>query len=194
MKKGPQPEQILSTTLSTKFANDQKLDDLSEFVDEFTRIVQIFINDLWPKALRGERIPSQFRADERPKIETWFLERAVILAIQQASSVVRGIKKALKKREDRLAWLKDVHPDELEEIEKQRQSVEKSKAVPQFSGKGCNLSSKVGSLCKSINSFDQWVVIHDFDRRAKGRKIQFPVKLHKHFRALVRRGGSLRSE
>ena len=83
---------VLSSKLSLKESNDQKIEEADEFINEFDRMFRFFLHRLWEMYLRGEKIPAKFRADQRPRPQkpTWLLERPVILAIQQASSVIRG--------------------------------------------------------------------------------------------------------
>ena len=187
---------VLSSKLFLKESNDQKIEGADEFINEFDRMFRFFLHRLWEMYLRGEKIPAKFRADQRPRPQkpTWLLERPVILAIQQASSVIRGVVEKIRDLERQISIVKEQiekngpGEEQVPTLSKLENMLEKSKKEPRPpKNKYCSLSSKVGTLEKSNETtFDFWFVLHDFDSRDRGRKIYLPLKSHSHFKKLSR--------
>lgn len=83
---------IRSVSCSLKFANSGKKQKIKNFLNEYKRLVEIFSERIWEL----EKLP-HFRPSY--EIESWFTARAKSAAAQQATGIVKGIRKKHDARE-----------------------------------------------------------------------------------------------
>ena len=77
---------IKSTKTTLKFSNTNKKNDLKLFINEYRKVVEIFVYKLW----NLEKIPNLLPKELTNNIETWLSQRAIQCAGKQASGIVRG--------------------------------------------------------------------------------------------------------
>ena len=80
---------IRSSKISLKFANTSKQNQVKDFVGEYTRVLAVFVDMLWPV----DKIPVLFTKEITGKVETWMSQRALQACGKQASGIVRGCRK-----------------------------------------------------------------------------------------------------
>ena len=119
-----------SSKTTLKFATQKKLDTLNEIMDEYSRLVNIFIPDFWTKNLE----PGDLIKEITNLPESWLSARMRQCAAREALSMVNGAKeKAISLDEDPI--------------------------MPVHSGKKMTLSSQVVTIEEGRNSFDIWLII-----------------------------------
>lgn len=82
---------IRKSTLNLKFANPGKLEKLQEIAEEYKRVVNLFIDDLWERQCFSEK----FIKDT--SIDSWLSARLKQAAAKQALSIVKSQRKKKKK-------------------------------------------------------------------------------------------------
>ena len=85
---------IRSTKTTTKFANKQKKNSLKLFIEEYKKVCQFFVDELW----NLDKLPKLISKDITSKAQTWLSARAVQCVAKQASGIVRGTKQKQKRR------------------------------------------------------------------------------------------------
>ena len=85
---------IRSTKTTLKFSNTTKLDNIDLFINEYRRVVSLFVDKLWNmddvKCLLDKSLTST--------VDSWLSARSIQCAGKQASGIVRGCKKKQSKR------------------------------------------------------------------------------------------------
>lgn len=165
---------IRSSKVSLKFSNSGKKDELAKFLDEYRRIVRLFIDILWEK----DNIPCLLSKDYTRKIETWMTARAVQCAGKQASSIVRGTKKKHAQRVWRLKQLENDGKD----FRKLKIVLDKEKlSKPNIDKISAELDERFVKMdLSNETSFDGWITLGCLG----SLKIILPFKKHSHFNKL----------
>jgi len=173
-----------SSKLSLKFSNSTKLENISRFVDEYSNVVQKFVNLIW----NIESLPKLLSKEITSQVNTWLSARAIQCAGKQASGIVRGTK---TKQTRRLYQIEKFKSEGKFRKAKKLQSIyDKSKiSKPQINGLECELDSRfVKQNFDNNTSFDGWVTLTCLGDKLK---IVIPVKKTKHFNKLNELGNRL---
>jgi len=175
---------IRSSKLSLKFSNSTKLENISRFVDEYSNVVQKFVNIIW----NIEPLPKLLSKKITSQVNTWLSARAIQCAGKQASGIVRGTK---TKQTRRLYQIEKFKSEGKFRKAKKLQSIyDKSKiSKPQINGLECELDSRfVKQNFNNNTSFDGWVTLTCLGDKLK---IVLPLKKTKHFNKLNELGNRL---
>ena len=174
----------LSSTTSLKFSNPGKLESLSEFIDEYGRVVRLIIDELWDL----DRVPGFIPKETSSKIDTWLSARAIQAAGKQASGIVRGTRGKI----DKLKFVERKLKSEGKNFQKLSRKIEKTRMSKPDVGK-CRpmLDSRFVDVEMNVDdtSFNIWVKISSIGRKMK---IEFPARMTRHIDSLIASGGTLR--
>jgi len=168
---------IKCTKTSTKFANLIKRKDIDLLIDEYKRIISLFVDLLWNEDKIQQFIPREITS----KIETWLSARMIQCAGKQASGIVRGTK---KKQQQRL-WVinklnKEGRLKQARKLQRIYNNIKISK--PEIDNVEMELDSRFVKIdLDNSTSFDGWVTIVSIGNK---QKIQIPFKKTKHFNKL----------
>ena len=151
-----------STTLSLKFGNAVKRDELRKLVDDARVVAQRCLEDLWGE----KRITTFVSATNVP--ETSLTAIALQAIGKQVSAVIRGERNLARrcKREPSLPTLRDFSLDLDERL--------------------ATLEVDRGS------SFDGWLTVKCFKSGVRGHKLHIPLRLTKRFREFLTAGWTLK--
>jgi transposase len=172
---------ILSTKTTTKFANKNRRDDLSLFLQEYKIVCQFFVDELWSLdeilALPPKEITS--------KVETWLSARAVQSAAKQASGIVRGTKKKLKQRT--FIYEKLLQENYIYNARRLKKVIDKEGiSKPNIENIQPELDSRFIELdLENDTSFDGWINLASLGNKLK---IKIPFKKTKHFNEMLIKG------
>ena len=175
-----------SSTTSLKFSNLGKLEMLSEFIDEYGRVVKLIIDELWGLEQVPFLIPKELSS--RVKNETWISARAIQAAGKQASGIVRGTRRKI----DRLKFVERKLKSEGKNFQKLSRKISSMKLSKPDVGK-CRpmLDSRFVDVEMDVDdtSFSIWVKISSIGRKMK---LEIPAKMTRHIDSLISSGGELR--
>jgi len=149
---------IRSVELSLKFANKNKQNNLSVFLTEYRRVVQLYIDLTWDTD-SGKFISKDIQTD------SWLSARAKQCAGKQALSIVNG---ALKKYNQRI-YMRDkllLEGKPVKHINTQKPTQPVVGNIP------AELDSRFCKILESENSFDLWIRLSSL-----GNKISETVPL-----------------
>jgi hypothetical protein len=93
---------IRSSKVSLKFANVNRQNSLSVFLDEYRRVIRLFVDILWDE----KNVPCLLSKTFTSQINSWLTARMIQCAGKQASAIVRGTRKKHSQRVWRLENLK----------------------------------------------------------------------------------------
>ena len=165
---------IRSSSLTLQFATDKKLNTLDIVFNEYTRVVNLYVDEYAQTKL----LPTFTQI----KVKTWLSARLQQCAGKQALEIVKSTRK--KDFEIRQRRYKKVYNyfltrnRQLKFLSKKMSELNLSyKIKPRFDGKTINLDTRFWSLKKSENSFDFWVVLSSIGNKIK---LCLPLKNHKH--------------
>ncbi|MFW6311026.1 MAG: RNA-guided endonuclease InsQ/TnpB family protein [Nanoarchaeota archaeon] len=154
-----------SSKLTIKFATKKKLETLNLVKEEYTRIVNFFIDLFW----ENNFILTDLTKEIYNLPSSWFSSRLKQCAAREALKLVNTAKSTpiIKKSKDKL---------EVEELIGEPIFNEPTK--PKYNGNKITLSSQIVSIEEGKNSFDLWIKFSSI-----GNKIIFkiPTKRHKQF-------------
>lgn len=183
---------LLSTKCSLKFANTGKREELTRFIDEYSRVCQLLVDALWDV----EKIPGLLGKEftNPVKDQTWLSARAIQCCGKQASGIVRGTR---KKQEQRLYRLNElVAAGQFRQARKLQRIIDQTRMSRPVLKRVCpELDDRFVERIDGDNdtSFDVWVTIGSLGRGVK--KIVLPARRTKHFNGLAETGnliGSIR--
>ncbi len=152
-----------SSKATVKFATGKKREILDEIRDEYTRVVNFFIDYFWEHPEFTSE--NQVKADIYSLPETWFTARMRQCAAREALSMVLGAKNTPKKR----------NSIEREVEELLGEEIFGEPVKPVHNGAKMTLSAQTVRIEKGRNSFDLCLVIHSV-----GKKIKLHIPLRKH--------------
>ena len=165
---------IRSSSLTLQFSTDKKLNTLDIVFDEYTRVVNLYVDEYAQTRVLPKFTPL--------KVETWLSARLQQCAGKQALEIVKSTRK--KDFEIRQKKYKKVYKyflqrnRQLKFLSKKMSELRLNyKIKPRFDGKTINLDTRFWSLNKSENSFDFWVVLSSIGNKIK---LCLPLKNHKH--------------
>lgn len=176
---------IRSTKVSFKFANANKREALSAFVDEYNKLCQFFVDMAWTL----KNVPALLPKAMTDQAVTHLSARVVQCAAKQASGIVRGTREKQKKRDYIYKMLVEVG---------QTRHAKKLKAyIDQVNmSKPEDIHVQPELDCRMVNvdmsgstSFDGWLTLQSLGSRGKEFKIELPFKKSKHFNELLARKG-----
>lgn len=171
---------IRSTKTSLQFGNKHRKDNLKKVVDEYRRVVGLFVDIFWGM----EKVMALAPKETTSSIDTWLSARMRQAAAKQASGIVRGTR---KKHEQRLYVLKKL---KKKESQKSAEKVQKIIDANPISKPNCeNIEPELDSRFVSVDwdnetSFDGWLTLSSLGCD----KIQIPIKKTKHFNKLLSKG------
>lgn len=179
---------IRSTKVSLKFLNKGKANILNVVSQEYTKLINIFIEILWSKGL--EKVPTKLGKEytDLVKDKTWLSARMIQCAGKQASGIVRGNFSKQKKRLYMLNKLKG----EGKSTEKLQKAIDSFLvSMPHFDRLPMELDNRFFSIdISNETSYDGWVVLGSIGNKIK---IQIPFKKTKHFNKLQEKGMMMNS-
>jgi len=168
---------IRSSKLSTKFSNTVKKESLFEFIDEYKRVVEFFIDILWDQDNPSKLLPKEITN----QVETWLSARAIQCAGKQASGIVRGTKKKQKQRI--FIYNKLLESNHIKQAKRLKKVIDKAQvSKPSVDQMNPELDSRFIKFdFDNDTSFDGWITFTCLGNKIK---IEIPVKKTKHFNSL----------
>lgn len=172
---------IKSSKSSLKFTNSGKLQELHNFIDEYKRVMGIFIDQLWDM----ERVPTLLPKELTENIDTWLSARMIQCCGKQASGIVRGTRKKQEKRKWQIEKLAlDGKTKEAEKLQAIYNEVNMSKPV--IDDVNPELDSRFVKIdLEHTTSFDGWITLGSIGNKMK---LIIPFKRHKHFNKMMLNG------
>lgn len=165
---------IRSSSLTLQFATDKKLNTLDKVFNEYTRVVNLYVDEYAQTRILPKFTPL--------KVTTWLSARLQQCAGKQALEIVKSTRK--KDFEIRQKRYKKVYKyfllknRQLKFLSKKFSELKLNyKIKPRFDGKTINLDTRFWTLNKSENSFDFWVILSSIGNKIK---LCLPLKNHKH--------------
>lgn len=175
-----------STKLSLKFSNKQKKEELSEILDEYTSLVQQFVNYFWSQDLT--KLPKFCDSKTYKLFDSILGSYLRQSAGKQALGIVKG---TFKKQSKRIF----VYNNLLKEGKFKK--AKKLKATIDQTNMSCpivdNVEIELGGnpvvfrFEDSVNCFDSWLYVSLSQTLLN--KSYLPVKKTKHFNKMIRKGG-----
>ena len=174
---------IRSSSTTLKFSNTGKLNNLSLFIDEYTKVVSTTVDYLWNQEKISSLLPKEITDIISSK--TWISARAVQAACKQASGMVRGTRAKQKKR---LAMIKTLNKEgkfkRARKLQKKYNSVKTTK--PEIKNVCPELDERfVGMDFNNPTSFDGWVTVASLGNKIK---LVLPFKKTEHFNKMLAEG------
>lgn len=172
---------IKSTKTTLKFSNKKKLESLSLFVDEYRRVVSLFVDMLWDVS----DIRCLLDKEITDRVDTWSSARAVQCAGKQASGIVRGCRKKQSKRLFQVNKFKKMGMfKKARKLQKIYDNVKVSK--PNIQLVQPELDSRFVKIdMDNKTGFDGWLTLSSLGNKLK---IVIPFKKTKHFNKMLERG------
>jgi IS605 OrfB family transposase len=172
---------IRSSKTTLKFSNKNKLDNLHLFIEEYRRVVGLFIDILWDT----EKVPNLLPKEITTQIDTWLSARAVQCAGKQSAAIVKSTKTKEHKRQFIISKLNNEGKfKQARKLEAINNKLKSSK--PNINEVEPVLDSRfVKVVLDTETSFDGWII---FSSLGNKMKIEIPFKSHKHFNKLKNDG------
>jgi transposase len=174
-----------SSRVSLKFSNDGKLETIKNIVNEYNRLLNLFIQFYWSKGL--DYLPKFCPSSDYKLFQSFLNAFLVQAAGKQALGIVRG---TFQKQKQRLfVYERLLKENQIKKAKKLKRIIDETNVsipvfkdvVPmQLSGVKINLSNKT--------SFDGWLSIPNH-----GHPIEVPFKKTKHFNKKLKDGGILKA-
>jgi len=172
---------IKSSSVTIKFCNLHRKNEISEFISEYKLVMKQFISIQWGQQ-QVNTLPDKAICSQ---INTWLSARMIQCAGKQASAIVRGTRQKQKRRQyiiDKLT--KDGELKKANGLQKVYD--EASISMPNLDKISVELDSRFIDMDWNNSScFDGWITIGSVGRK---RKILIPVKKTKHFNKLNIKG------
>lgn len=168
---------IRSSRLSLKFANSNKIDIITDFINEYKRVVQIYTDAIW--IYQGD-LPL-FMPKDFIKIETTLSARAKQCAANQAKGIVTGIRAEINNLKKRAKWY---YSKGQNKKARKCEFLASSKIInkPIILNIEPRLDKRFFEIIFSENKdFDIWLCL----KSTGFKKIFIPLKKHKHFNAYL---------
>lgn len=172
---------IRSTKVSLKFSNHGKLGSLREFIDEYSRLVSLFVDELWYM----DRVPKLLPRELTSKPDTWLSARMRQCASKQASGIVRGTRAKSKRREWQISEF--VRLGMLKKARRlKRMHDSKSVSKPSIEKMCPELDSRIVKVdLDNDTSFDGWITVSSV---GNGVRLQLPFSSTRHLNRLLESG------
>lgn len=172
---------IRSSKVSLKFCNAQKRKAVTEFIDEYSKVVREFVDLLWDR----EKIDSLLGSDITDKVQTWLSARAVQAAGKQASSIVRGTRQKQKQRLFQVEKFKKL--GQFKKARKLQAICDKKRSSKPFIDRVQPVLDArfINIDLDNKTSFDGWITLGSIGKKTK---IVLPFKRTEHFNKLYEKG------
>lgn len=179
---------VRSSKCTTKWLTAEKRSTLRRVLEEYGRVVNIFIDHFWELPAAPAKAELLKPIVDLP--ETWLTARLRKVAAREALDMISSSrKKAAGEREELLsAAAKKFRKGKVNQCHKLRERASSHEAVkPHHSGRTMSVSTTIVNLRdpKGTTEFDGWLEI-----RSVGDKIaiDIPIRFHRHYRKLNCRG------
>ena len=172
---------IKSSKISIKFANQNKIDKIEDFIKEYKNVTQQFVDILWNSYQNKEHISSLIPKTITSKINSWISKRTIQCAAKQASGIVRG---TIKKQKQRDFIIKKLNNEgKFRKARKLFAKFQKNKiSKPELKEISPELDSRFIKISQNNNnSFELWITIVQLGKKFK---ISIPLNKTKHFNKL----------
>jgi putative transposase len=174
---------IRCSKITTKFANQSKLDMVSTFLEEYKGLTQSYADILWSMDTASFK---KFLSSEILSIpQTWLSERMRQAALKQAKGIVVGTRKKEKERIKKIEKLNEEGKfKQARKLQAKHDKIKVSKPVIK------NINAELDERFVKVdlspdNSFDGWITIASIGRKMK---IQIPFKRTTHFNEMFSQG------
>lgn len=177
---------VRTSSLSLKFVNNNKLQKLNTFINDYEYAVKQYIEELWFGCFEylGRVLDVQNQKYDCPKfcphivIKSSLSGRALKCARDQALGIVKAILNKRKKDENKLEYLKSKGRNN----KKLEQSLLTLPTKPEIKNLSCELNSILVYIeANKHSSFDIWLNLHSLYKSERGVKIFIPLKKHKQY-------------
>lgn len=173
-------EIIRSTKCTLNFSNTNKLENITHFIIEYSRVCQQFVDILWILKDTQKKLPSLLPKSIISQItNTKLSARTLQSCAKQASSIVRG---TITKHNRRIAMLKKLMREGKPTKKLQKILAKEKLSKPELTLINPELDSRFIEVIKSKNSFDMWIKL----KSTGFGTIYIPIKKHKHFNKLLK--------
>lgn len=172
---------IKSTKSTLTFSNANKLNNLNLFLNEYKRVLSLFIDLLW----KQDKISSLLPKEITSQVSTWLSARAIQCAGKQASGIVRGTR---TKQEKRLYVIKKFNKEGQYKKARALKAIYDANSISKPIVD--NLEAELDSRFIKINldnktTFDGWLTLTSLGNKLS---IKLPFKKHKHFNKMLENG------
>ena len=196
---------IRSTKCSTKFATNKKKQELQTVLQEYGKVVNVFIDYFWDKKIKKTELL-------KPIVdipETWLSARLRKVAAREALDMVNSVKEVFEWNKQQIQISIDDIQRELKNkkpnTRKNRRRINnlhcalKKKQMklemiqphkPKHKGDRMNVSCTIAELqpLRKTKEFDAWLHLASIGNKIR---LDLPIKYHKHFRELDSKGQRL---
>lgn len=172
---------IRSTKTTFNFSNPGKLNTINSFINEYRRVVSLFVDMLWTMDNIKSLLPKELTSN----INTWLSARAIQCAGKQASGIVRGCQ---KKQSKRLFQINKFKSQRMYKKARKLQAIYNNTKLskPNIEIIQPELDSRFVEIdLENETSFDGWLNLTSL---GNSLKIVLPFKKHKHFNKLLEKG------
>lgn len=167
---------IRSSKLTIKFSNVNKLNLISLFIDEYKKIVSLFVDLLWDLDKFPKLLPNNIT--NQIKSQTWLSARIIQCAGKQAAGIVKGTRKKQKNRQ--YVYDQLIEKGYFKKARKLKVIMDKYKiSKPSIKNMNPELDSRFIKMdFNNKTSFDGWITLFCL---GNSLNIIIPVKKSKHF-------------
>ena len=179
---------VRSSKCTTRFMTAEKRSTLRRVLEEYGRVVNIFIDHFWE--MDRPPIKAELLKPIVDLPDTWLTARLRKVAAREALDMISSSKKKAEgEREELLsAASKKFDRGKVNQCRKMRLRASSLRAVkPHHSGRTMSVSTTIANLRdpKDAKEFDSWLEIRCV---GDGISIDIPIRFHRHFRELICRG------
>ena len=187
---------IITTKHTINHANTSKLSNISDFIDEYRRIAQIYIDHMWTGLkwtvknkqhtfnatylLDHPRMWSTVELNKELNLNTFLSARALKCCITQVCGMIGSAVEKQRKRR----FIANRRRSSHQKISRRlRKAIRAHKPVkPNVS----DINPEINSICVDIqesdNSFDYFIQLRSLVNDKKNFKLNIPIKHHRHSR------------
>lgn len=186
-EKVKRPDPIIrSSVIPLKYSNQEKQDEISDFIDEYKRVTQLFVDILW----NLQKLPLYLDNSITSQVKgSWLSATAIQASAKQAKGIVSGTR---KKRNQMIWKINDMKSKGEFKKARRLQTYFDKKQVskPTLDNVQPELDSRFCSIHLEDNatSFDGWIEIRRLRANSKGEYLQIPFNRHKHLNDMLQKG------
>jgi IS605 OrfB family transposase len=173
---------IRSSKTTLSFSNPGKLSQLHDYINEYKRVVQLFVDILWDQP----KVSKLINKDITSKISSWLSQRSIQCAAKQASSIVRGTK---TKHNRRMYTLTKLMREGKNAKHLQRKISKTKLTKPNLDNLCPELDDRFITILNLDNSFDLWIKLSSLGNNII---LSIPLRKTKHFNSLIDQGYELK--
>ena len=182
---------IRSTKHSIKRANTGKKVFVDEFIDEYRRVAQLFVDHLWIEVEQGNlEVPSMISTTDIPT-DTWLSARALKCAATQACGIVKGTIEKTKKRQYIIDKCRKYRQRVPKKLRKNVKKLFPSKPTTE------NINAELNSICIEFNEgskeFDGFINMHCLVNNQRNFQVNLPVNYTRNSNKWMKKGERLNS-